>query len=67
MRKIKEDQIRIETDDRACFLEHTDRGVITRDADGNLLFISSVQDRLVKVTDADGNVVKVFHKSWRSA
>lgn len=63
MTKTDDGRIRIEADGQTCFLERTQDGVIAEDADGQVLYKSTTTGQLVKVTDADGNVVKVFQKS----
>lgn len=59
----KNGAIRIDTDDQTCILKRTKDGVVAKDATGKLLYKSSTHDQLVKITDADGNLIKVFHKS----
>ena len=63
MTKTENGQIRIDAEGQTCFLERTESGVIATDAAGKLLFKSSTEGQLVKVTNADGEVVKVFPKS----
>jgi uncharacterized lipoprotein NlpE involved in copper resistance len=63
MTKTDDGLIRIDSEGQTCFLERTNDGVVATDADGQLLFTSSTEGTLVKITNADGEVVKVFPKS----
>lgn len=61
---LEDGSVKIETENgRTLLLTKTESGVVAKDEDGKTLYSSTTTGATVKVTDANGNVVKVFDKS----